>query len=487
MRNPIIQSQLLLCITVLLFCQCNSSNSNTEPRIYARDLLAATTAKDYDLRQDVETITEDSYYYYDSRESRGGNELTKNGKIKNFGRYLRTTTQIYDKEGKLAKETSTKMEGGNLALIDDSNMELYDNKGRRILSESYHYYTDYETGKRYKGTVRASDIYEDEEYETYRTNIVVLEDGYTEKTERYLFEEYDENHRIKKRYNNNHECIVMWVESKNDEEEFEYSEDGKLYRKTIYDTNGRLIECWSINKEGELYLSSKYVYDKNEKTQTYFNYENGTSWIKYYDNTDFTKARKSVLKDSEGNITDEITYLYDSRDNILNVISLIDSKQNTSYTYEYDDKDNWIIKKTTFASTETIVLNIRHIKYYDGYDSDKKLSEIINDYIEPSVIKRDDKTLSTPTSFNINSSFEPTFIPAVPTVMEPSEHELAKFGYVDKECPLCNNSGKCRTCDGKGWYDGYFGTGVLDCPNCEHGECPTCKGTKYIQVFRRLN
>ena len=63
---------------------------------------------------------------------------------------------------------------------------------------------------------------------------------------------------------------------------------------------------------------------------------------------------------------------------------------------------------------------------------------------------------------------------------EPSrshEHKGNTYGY--KPCHMCLGSGKCSTCNGKGWYYG-FGNQVL-CPNCDsnhNGVCSHCHGTK---------
>ena len=50
-----------------------------------------------------------------------------------------------------------------------------------------------------------------------------------------------------------------------------------------------------------------------------------------------------------------------------------------------------------------------------------------------------------------------------------------------RQCRLCLGSGKCKTCNGKGWYyDNAFG---LDrdyvCPNCHNhdGKCSSCGGS----------
>lgn len=47
-----------------------------------------------------------------------------------------------------------------------------------------------------------------------------------------------------------------------------------------------------------------------------------------------------------------------------------------------------------------------------------------------------------------------------------------------KDCSFCDHSGRCKTCNGKGWYYSTVGTGAkITCPNCKDGKCPHCHGT----------
>lgn len=46
-----------------------------------------------------------------------------------------------------------------------------------------------------------------------------------------------------------------------------------------------------------------------------------------------------------------------------------------------------------------------------------------------------------------------------------------------KSCTLCNGSGKCANCNGKGWHYGYGGS-TVNCSNCSrNGRCPSCGGS----------
>lgn len=49
---------------------------------------------------------------------------------------------------------------------------------------------------------------------------------------------------------------------------------------------------------------------------------------------------------------------------------------------------------------------------------------------------------------------------------------------VTKDCPICNGSGKCSTCNGTHRIKYQFGSGTLECPNCKpNGACSSCGGS----------
>lgn len=58
-----------------------------------------------------------------------------------------------------------------------------------------------------------------------------------------------------------------------------------------------------------------------------------------------------------------------------------------------------------------------------------------------------------------------------------------------RTCSSCSGTGKCKTCDGKGWYyheTGYYtgrsGKTRTDCPVCHAtGKCGTCHGSGHIR------
>lgn len=55
------------------------------------------------------------------------------------------------------------------------------------------------------------------------------------------------------------------------------------------------------------------------------------------------------------------------------------------------------------------------------------------------------------------------------------------------DCNFCHRSGKCQTCNGKGWYQGTYGP--IDCPNCygyKTGKCSHCQGNGTVQKIEQV-
>lgn len=59
-----------------------------------------------------------------------------------------------------------------------------------------------------------------------------------------------------------------------------------------------------------------------------------------------------------------------------------------------------------------------------------------------------------------------------------TKHQPKTAHTVYEDCPHCHGTGVCSSCNGKGWYDSPFTTGVIKCPNCYHqdGKCRFCGG-----------
>lgn len=78
-----------------------------------------------------------------------------------------------------------------------------------------------------------------------------------------------------------------------------------------------------------------------------------------------------------------------------------------------------------------------------------------------------------------------------PTYEKP-EREKKQWRTITKQldCNHCGHSGKCSTCNGKGWYyTTGVGTNAADCPNCDGfktGRCRYCHGAGYTTKTERV-
>lgn len=89
------------------------------------------------------------------------------------------------------------------------------------------------------------------------------------------------------------------------------------------------------------------------------------------------------------------------------------------------------------------------------------------------------------TNYNYNSTYNTNSSSS--SNSSSSGYHTYESSYVEVSCHLCGGSGKCSTCNGKGWYDSPFGTGAIACPNCyggnQSGKCGKCKGSGKTEKF----
>ena len=65
-----------------------------------------------------------------------------------------------------------------------------------------------------------------------------------------------------------------------------------------------------------------------------------------------------------------------------------------------------------------------------------------------------------------------------------SNSSNASSRYTDKTCHGCHGSGKCNTCNGKGWFYGMGSSTKLNCPNCSNGTCSICVGKGTVRGLK---
>jgi len=481
---------LLSFFFVLLLSQCKSSVSNdTATRNYARDEYPEMTTSKANLLEDVEYIKEDYYFFYD--DSPIDNELTEQGLIKKYGKYRISMVDKYNHTGELSYHSTIRMDGDKEKSCDE---KVYDSRGRIVLYVDCRYYED-EDIKRTKLSDKYSFIYEDEGTLTYRTDYIENENiGYPndiKKSERYLFEEYDDNHRILKQLDKNGNLEVMWSETRNCEIKTMYHE-GYAVSQSIYDIHGRLIEYWAKNQSNVLYLKNKITYDVDNKIKTNNDYDSDEITITYYLDEDFNQSSKIIQKDSNGNTKTEQTCLYNDRGDVTDVITIGESNAHKKYAYEYDDKGNWIIKTTT-SDNNDIIVYVRHIKYYDGYNSDTKLADIINNYLFKPLLptKHQNQSNNSLQHFiqlnNYNyptSQYTPNTIPQQIITSNSGSSVVSE----QRSCSRCHGTGRIEIFN-------YISTFGLDdpyvlCSECgqsflfsmghAHITCPSCHGHKIL-------
>ena len=173
-----------------------------------------------------------------------------------------------------------------------------------------------------------------------------------------------------------------------------YARDGSLMDSTYYvlDKNGNIIEYYHYTAEGKLKNKILSSYHKhNIVEEKFFDNENvllTTSYCKYKkglliedslidNNTGKTKyhsyytydANKNLqshtIFNSEGKIDSQGIFSTNEHGDIISNITKVPNSADIvyTYTYFYDEKDNWI-KKITYMSNQSAYLTIRQIEYY---------------------------------------------------------------------------------------------------------------------------
>ena len=208
-------------------------------------------------------------------------------------------------------------------------------------------------------------------------------------------------------------------EDGNKTEESSYDKDGGLTSKSKYkyDEDSNLTEYSSYNKDGELTSKSKYKYDEDGNLTESNRYDkdgklNSKSNYKYDDVGNWTESYSSYDKDGKlicnkklkydeyGNIIESgsydkdgkpnsninnynKTYKYDEYENITEMEGVFfmtccnptikfSEKYKSSFKYEFDQKNNWIVRKYYGLNTDPLLKEKKHlmivereIEYYE--------------------------------------------------------------------------------------------------------------------------
>lgn len=162
--------------------------------------------------------------------------------------------------------------------------------------------------------------------------------------------------------------------------------------------------------------------------------------------------------------------------------------KNSNYSNEtyivYDGKSYWDNHSTFRVNKDRSVLNIITEK---GDVYIYKRATPPNGVVTCSLIKEKQQNTGgsssgvqpvyVPTPIAVGSQ-TPTTAPTQPTQSNTVTTPSKKWRSITREvdCSFCHHSGKCSTCNGKGWYYNTYGSGTVNCPNCRNGWCTHCNG-----------
>lgn len=410
-------------------CRCNSSSEREDTasaeevinvvaaapdRVYARD-RRTDNVKGYHMHQDVATVIED--YYRNFVDYRA--DIGKDGKIKKYTFFSSESQFSFGVDGTLLSNKYSSYDDG---VLKSYSLNEYDDKHRVILREVTF------PGDPTPATIQY--IFEDDGNVTYAT--VNKTNAYSPSVPRYKYAEYDKNHRLIRLYAEGGEIVKEeWKETSDSEIHITYK-SGVPFRKSVYDDKGRRTEYW-VKKDNVMSLNETVQYDDANWIQT-FTYPNDND--KYqtvrYHTEDYAYITKSYNKNRSGEITYHETNNYDAKGNVIRSVRQYDTVHNS---YEYDSKGNWIVKVVTISSDSYSPsgIYIRHIRYHDGYDSDKDLNDVLCKYVAGNA-----SSTGNISQGNNSQNSQPAVI----------EHHGAVQVWIP--CEACNNSGQCQICHGTG-------------------------------------
>ncbi|MFL9845110.1 RHS repeat domain-containing protein [Flavobacterium rhizosphaerae] len=176
------------------------------------------------------------------------------------------------------------------------------------------------------------------------------------KEEQYLNSEYVQVKTVYK-YDEANKKIV----------ESQYSKDSLVYNMSYKYDGDNVIEKKATAPDGTIQYSQEFTYDNkgNVLTQTiYDSFDNSTLTDTYVYDDAGNKAKWSVEKN--GKKEADVFYEYDKEKNMTSAKALNGegaSIENRKYTFEYDDKGNWVKKTIFIGETPKFVIK-RDIVYY---------------------------------------------------------------------------------------------------------------------------
>jgi YD repeat-containing protein len=282
---------------------------------------------------------------------------------------------------------------------------------------------------------------------------------------------------------------------------------GSYEEKYSYDSKGKLISVvsekqsrtYTYNEDEKLTKITTEIFKLGSSTNEYF-YSNGKldstfftltfdglgSMLSSTTNNEDYRINKKYSQESEGNmILKEIDSCEKNKkgDIIEEVVSEFDPEGNitkttiTKYEYNYDEKGNWIQKR----SIEDGVLKETEYRtiVYKGGDTKIYLDEM------ESIIKSFGGSNNFNNS-NQNDEETESNVP-IPSTNNYEQSSGSRSQEVKSKCSTCNGSGKCREC-GKTFRKQYYkGNGSYESRNESRPGlvmCNDCFGRGHRQVKR---
>ena len=162
------------------------------------------------------------------------------------------------------------------------------------------------------------------------------------------------------------EILFKFDQAGNKTREIRYDLTGKVENYLTYeiDTNGNVIKSNYFNSDHRLIHYSTFRYNQTcDIIEAKYINADGTIWLWYE-----SKYRKGLHTETLSLFDSTISkFSYDNHNNVSEYTEndKFSKKQKThTYTYEYDDKSNWL-KKSTYVDGEIHWIDKRKLIYYD--------------------------------------------------------------------------------------------------------------------------
>lgn len=311
-----------------------------------------------------------------------------------FGEIKHKYTYKYDNIGNKMEENYYNSEGE----LSSKEVYKYDGRGNKMEKNWYNSKGELKSKYTYKYDGKGNKT-EENSYNSERklsSKKVCKYDSKGNKTEEI---EYNSEGKIEEKY------VYVYDKKGNEIESNKYGADGKLEYKYIsrYDSKGNKAEEIKYNSDNTISNERAYKYDKRGNMIEVYGkgyYSNGK--LKYSDLTKYDEKGNTILSESteikevpenkglyynplvsleeqeviyvyHDTETEKKSYVYDENNNIIEECFytnyLLGSEImnedgfSVSYIYQFDNKENWIIRKTLEKGNISTIIE-REIEYY---------------------------------------------------------------------------------------------------------------------------